>query len=80
MVSAAENGSIKAMYIMGENPVFNLPDSGNVESALKNIEFLVVQDIFMTETAKLADVVLPALSWAEKDGTFTNMEREGFKG
>ncbi|MEK7864494.1 MAG: molybdopterin-dependent oxidoreductase, partial [Nitrospirota bacterium] len=69
------NGSIKAMYIMGENPVFNLPDSGNVESALKNIEFLVVQDIFMTETAKLADVVLPALSWAEKDGTFTNMER-----
>ncbi len=75
MVNAAENGSIKAMYIMGENPVFNLPDSGNVESALKNIEFLVVQDIFLTETGRLADVVLPALSWAEKDGTFTNMER-----
>lgn len=75
MMDSARNGSLKAMYIMGENPVFNLPDSGNVESALKNIEFLVVQDIFLTETGRLADVVLPALSWAEKDGTFTNMER-----
>ncbi|MCX5717700.1 MAG: molybdopterin-dependent oxidoreductase [Nitrospirae bacterium] len=75
MVNAAKNGSLKAMYVMGENPVYNLPDSKTVEAALRNIEFLVVQDIFLTETGKLADVVLPALSWAEKDGTFTNMER-----
>lgn len=75
MIEGAKNGSIKAMYIMGENPVFNLPDSKGVETALKNIGFLVVQDIFLTETAKIADVVFPALSWAEKDGTYTNLER-----
>lgn len=75
MIDTARNGSLKAMYVMGENPVFNLPDSGNVKSALKNVGFVVVHDIFMTETARLADVVLPALGWAEKDGTFTNMER-----
>jgi len=75
MIDSARNDSLKAMYVMGENPVFNLPDSKAVEAALKNIEFLVVQDIFLTETGRLADVVLPALSWAEKDGTFTNMER-----
>ncbi len=75
MMEAAVNGSLKALYVMGENPVFNLPGSNTVAAALRNLEFLVVQDIFMTETAKLADVVLPSLSWAEKDGTFTNMER-----
>jgi NADH-quinone oxidoreductase chain G len=75
MIEAAGKGSLKALYVMGENPVFNLPDSGGVEAALKNVEFLVVQDIFLTETAKLAEVVFPALSWAEKEGTFTNMER-----
>jgi NADH-quinone oxidoreductase chain G len=75
MMHAASKGSLKALYVMGENPAFNLPDSGAVEAALKNLEFLVVQDIFLTETARLADVVLPSLSWAEKDGTFTNMER-----
>lgn len=75
MIDAAKNGSLKAMYVMGENPVYNLPDSKSVESALKNIDFLIVQDIFLTETARLADVVFPALGWAEKDGTFTNMER-----
>jgi len=75
MIGAAESGSLKALYIMGENPVFNLPDSRRVSAALKKLEFLVVQDIFMTETARLADVVLPALSWGEKYGTFTNMER-----
>jgi predicted molibdopterin-dependent oxidoreductase YjgC len=75
MMDSAENGSLKAMYVMGENPAYNLPDSKTVESALKNIELLVVQDIFLTETGMLADIVLPALSWAEKDGTFTNMER-----
>jgi len=75
MVEAAKNGSLKAMYIMGENPVYNLPNSGEVETALKKIDFLVVQDIFLSETGKLADVVLPALSWSEKSGTFTNLER-----
>jgi len=75
MIDAAAKGSIKAMYVMGENPVYNLPDSNAVEAALKNLDFLVVQDIFLTETGRLADVVLPALSWAEKAGTFTNMER-----
>lgn len=75
MIEAAKNRSIKAMYVMGENPVYNLPDSKMVESALKGIDFLVVQDIFLTETGRLADVVLPSLSWAEKEGTFTNIER-----
>lgn len=75
MIDASKKGTVKAMYVMGENPVFNLPDSKAVEAALKNLEFLVVQDIFLTETAKMADVVLPSLSWAEKDGTFTNLER-----
>ena len=75
MLEAAGNGSLKALYVMGENPVFNLPDANTVAASLKKLEFLVVQDIFMTETAQLADVVLPALSWGEKYGTFTNMER-----
>ncbi len=75
MIGAAKSGSLKAMYIMGENPVFNLPNSKEVEAALKKVDFLVVQDIFLTESAKLADVVLPALSWSEKNGTYTNMER-----
>jgi predicted molibdopterin-dependent oxidoreductase YjgC len=75
MIEAAEKGSLKALYVMGENPVFNLPDAKGVAAALHKLEFLVVQDIFMTETAQLADVVFPALSWGEKYGTFTNMER-----
>jgi predicted molibdopterin-dependent oxidoreductase YjgC len=75
MIEAAEKGNLKALYVMGENPLCNIPNSGRVEAALNKLDFLVVQDIFLTEAAKLADVVLPALSWAEKDGTFTNMER-----
>ena len=75
MLAAAKQGSLKAMYIMGENPVFNLPNSKDVHDAIEKIDFLVVQDIFLTETGRLADVVFPALSWAEKEGTFTNMER-----
>lgn len=75
MIDGARSGSVKAMYIMGENPVFNLPDGNAVAAALKQLEFVVVQDIFLTETAKMADVVLPSLSWAEKSGSFTNMER-----
>ncbi len=66
---------IKAMYIMGENPMVSDPDITHVESSLQALDFLVVQDIFLTETAKLADVVLPAASFAEKNGTFTNTER-----
>lgn len=75
MIEAAKSGLLKAMYIMGENPVFNMPNSKEVEAALKKVDFLIVQDIFLTESARLADVVLPALSWSEKNGTYTNMER-----
>jgi formate dehydrogenase alpha subunit len=75
MIPAAAKGDIKALYIMGENPMVSDPDLKHVEEALKNLAFLVVQDIFLTETAQLADVVLPAASFAEKDGTFTNTER-----
>ena len=71
----AKNGEINAMYIMGENPLLSEPDIKNVKEALKKLDFLLVQDIFLTETAKMADVVLPASSFAEKDGTFTNTER-----
>ncbi len=65
----------KAMYIMGENPMLSSPDLEHVRQALTSLEFLVVQDIFLSETAELADVVLPAASFAEKDGTFINTER-----
>jgi formate dehydrogenase alpha subunit len=75
MIPAAAKGDIKALYIMGENPMVSDPDLKHVEEALKNLDFLVVQDIFLTETAQMADVVLPAASFAEKDGTFTNTER-----
>ena len=67
--------NIKGLYVMGENPVLSDPDANHVKQALKDKEFLVVQDIFLTETAQLADVVLPAVSFAEKGGTFTNTER-----
>lgn len=66
---------LKMIYIMGENPMVSDPDLTHVEHALKNLEFLVVQDIFLTETAQLADVVLPAACYAEKDGTQTSTER-----
>lgn len=75
MVDAAFKGKLKAMYIMGENPALSDPDIHHTISAFKKLDFLVVQDIFLTETAQLADVVLPAASFAEKDGTFTNTER-----
>ena len=74
-VLAAKPGELKCMYIMGENPMISDPDLHHVEKAIKNLEFLVVQDIFMNETAALADVVLPACCYAEKDGTQTNTER-----
>jgi len=75
MFSAAENRDIRAMYIMGENPYLSDPDSSHVRYCMEQLEFLVVQDLFLTETAKYADVVLPAVSWAEKEGTFVNTER-----
>jgi formate dehydrogenase major subunit/formate dehydrogenase alpha subunit len=75
MVGEAKKGNLKAMYIMGENPALSDPDINHTVKALKALDFLVVQDIFMTDTAELADVVLPAAAFAEKDGTFTNTER-----
>ncbi len=75
MVEAAAQGKLAALYIMGENLVLSYPDYSQVKEALQKLDFLVVQDLFLTETAKLADVVLPAASFAEKDGTFTNLER-----
>jgi formate dehydrogenase alpha subunit len=75
MMNAAAEGELKALYIMGENPMLSDPDVNHVEEGLKKLEFLAVQDIFLTETAQLADVVLPAAAFAEKDGTFTNTER-----
>lgn len=75
IIESAFNGDLKSLYIMGENPVVSEPDSNHVIESLKKIEFLIVQDIFMSETALLADVVLPACTFAEKDGTFTNTER-----
>jgi formate dehydrogenase alpha subunit len=75
MESAAAAGDIRAMYIMGDNPMVASPDTTTVEAGLRNLDFLVVQELFMSETARLADVVLPAAAFAEKDGTFTNTER-----
>ncbi|MBN2336253.1 formate dehydrogenase subunit alpha [Candidatus Bathyarchaeota archaeon] len=75
MMNDAADGKIKGMYIMGENPMVSEPDINHIREALKSLDFLVVQDIFLTETAELADVVLPACSFAEKDGTFTNTAR-----
>jgi len=75
MLEAALNGKIKALYLVGENPTLSEPDARNAEEALANLEFLVVQDVFLSETARLAHIVLPGASFAEKDGTFTNTER-----
>jgi len=75
MMNAAAAGEIKVMYIMGENPLLSDPNSGHVRQALEALDFLLVQDIFLTETAQLADVVLPAAAWAEKEGTFTSTGR-----
>jgi len=75
ILDAAYSGQIKAIYIMGENPVLSEPEAKHAEEALQKLEFLVVQDIFLTETARLAHIVLPGVTFAEKDGTFTNTER-----
>jgi formate dehydrogenase alpha subunit len=74
-LNAAHDGKIKALYIMGENPMLSDPDLTHAKASLQKLDLLVVQDIFLSETARLAHVVLPAASFAEKDGTFTNTER-----
>jgi formate dehydrogenase alpha subunit len=75
MINAAHRKEIKALYLVGENPALSDPDVQHVLEALARLDFFVVQDIFLSETARLAHVVLPATSFAEKDGTFTNTER-----
>jgi formate dehydrogenase major subunit len=75
MFPKAADGSLKALYIVGENPLVSDPDLNHAENSMSKLDFLVVQDIFLTETARLADVVLPSCCFAEKEGTFTNTER-----
>ncbi len=76
IINAAYEGRIKGMYIMGENPAMSDPDAAHARDALARLEHLVVQDIFLTETAMFADVVLPATAWPEKTGTVTNTNRQ----
>ncbi len=75
MLDAMAQGTLKGLFVFGENPMRSDPDVSHVEHCLKHLDFLVVQDLFLTETAQLADVVLPGASFAEKDGTFTSTER-----
>ena len=75
IMDAALEGKVRAIYIMGENPMLSDPNLHHVENALRAVEFLVVQDIFINETAELADVILAGVSFAERSGTFTNTER-----
>jgi formate dehydrogenase major subunit len=74
-ISHAAGDSVHGLYVVGENPVMSEPDGNRVEERLQELEFMVVQDIFLTETAEHADVVLPATSWAERGGTVTNTDR-----
>src|SRR5690606_2390661 len=76
IINAAYAGTIRAMYIMGENPAMSDPDAAHAREALARLDHLVVQDLFLTETAALADVVLPASAWPEKNGTVTNTNRQ----
>jgi formate dehydrogenase alpha subunit len=75
MMNAAADGKLKGMLILGENPMLSDPDINHVRKALESLDLLVVIDIFLSETAAMADVVLPAASWAERDGTFTATDR-----
>ena len=75
MFDAALDGTLKAMYVMGEDPVMSDPNANHVKKAFEAMEFVVVQEIFMSETARFADVIFPATCYAEKDGTFTASER-----
>jgi formate dehydrogenase alpha subunit len=75
MFESAYKKEIKSIYLIGENPILSDPDARHVKESLETLDFFVVQDIFMSETAQLADVVLPSASFAESDGTFTNTDR-----
>lgn len=75
MMPAAANGKLKALYILGENPVMSDPDTNHIRHALDTLDFMVLQEIFPSETAEYADVLLPGVTFAEKEGTFTNTER-----
>ncbi len=80
IVGSALQGGVKGMYMMGENPFLSDPNINKVRKALSMLDFLVVQDIFLTETAEFADVILPATSYLEKDGTYTNTDRRVQRG
>jgi predicted molibdopterin-dependent oxidoreductase YjgC len=75
MLKSASEGKLKAIYLVGSDPLSEYPDRNSAREALKKLDFIVAQDIFLTETAKLAHVVLPGASFAEKNGTFTSVER-----
>jgi len=75
MIDDILQGRIKVLYLIGENPILSDPDAGHVREAFSSLEFFIAQDIFLSETAELADVILPGTTFAEKDGTFTNTER-----
>jgi formate dehydrogenase (NADP+) alpha subunit len=75
MMNSAYKGDLKAIYLVGENPLLSEPDTNHTRHAMEKLDFLVVQDIFPTETAVMADVILPAAAFAEKDGTYANTER-----
>jgi len=75
MMKGIAEGKIKALYVMGENPILTDPNAGRVQEELRHLDLLVTQDIFLSETGELAHVILPGVSFAEKDGTFTNSER-----
>lgn len=75
IINAAHEGRVKGMYIMGENPMVTDPNLSHTQKALEKLDFLVIQDIFPTETTKFADVILPSASFAEKEGTFVNSDR-----
>jgi formate dehydrogenase major subunit len=75
IMNAARKGEIRGMYIMGENPAMSDPDVDHAREAMAALDHLVVQDLFLTETAYLADVILPATAWPEKEGTVTNTDR-----
>ena len=76
IMDAIHRGEVKAMYIMGENPAMSDPDAAHARAALARLDHLVVQDLFLTETAMAADIILPAAAWPEKDGTVTNTNRQ----
>jgi len=75
MMDAAEAGDVRCLYIIGENPMTSEPDLNHTRHSLKNTEFIVLQELFFSETAQFADVIFPAAAFAEKEGSFTNTER-----